>query len=178
MASAGPLYLAANDDFSAYMLFRKHDVPFIHNNEEYTLELIVAEYPTVLKCPERLSEINTVFREFSYVDPHKRIVMARAKNIEEDFYAGIYSIITPRGRVDFVDSGDGHGAWDLLVDGINGHLYDSVDLCWIKRDDIGDFPFHHYLAPGTSVSKPNSEEMSNVEQIGTSESLDSSPEKE
>jgi hypothetical protein len=152
VANIGILYLAANDDFSAYALFKRLETPVVYDSKEFTGELVVAEFPLVLSCPKRLADVDTVCRFFHYLDSDKRITIQRSKNDKENFYVGLYSIITPRGTVNLTDT-EGYGLWDILEDGIYGRIYDSVGLCWVER-------------------YPDSQNMSSPESGGSSDVID------
>ena len=150
---AGPLYLAANDDFSAYCLFKQYDTPVVRNSKKYDAEIIVLEYPYEFENHTQSSKVDTVAREFLCDSPNEQIVALFFKNEEQDFYGASYTIHTSRGTVRLVDT-RGFGFWDILEDGINGHTYDSVGLCWVERNDEGaGCPIHHYSAPERDESE-------------------------
>ena len=157
VASAGPLFLAANDDFSMYFLIRQFDVPVIRDNIEYVTEIVVSEFPYVLVCPRRDAEIRVIARVFHYHDPHKIIIVTFFKNEGEDFFSGSYAITAPEGAVRFVDT-YGDGVWDLLVDDISGRIFDSVGLCWVERNGTAiGCPIHYCPNCRELISAPTTE---------------------
>ena len=171
VATAGPLYLFSNDDFSSFFLFKKHaTTKKSMRGQDYSFELVVAEYPGVLRFPGQSVYTDVINRQFGYSDLGKRINFLLSKNEKQKLYAGQYTIITPRGTISFSDT-EGYGTWDILHDGINNRTYYNEGLCWVEEDTYRQSTSSNAISP-VNQEMPNGNINVEIEPLDSPELLD------